>query len=53
MRVLAGALILGLLALPLGTAHAAVIDDNAKTECKGDRCVGSYCNQDGDATNCW
>ena len=53
MRASVYVLSLGLLVLPLGAAHAATIDDNARTECKGDRCVGSYCNQDGDATNCW
>jgi hypothetical protein len=36
------------------TARAAAdLDDAQKTECKGDRCVGSSCNADGDATNCW
>lgn len=57
MRVLAGALSLGVLLLPqLASTPAraqAMLDDGAKTECKGTRCVGSYCNQDGDALNCW
>ena len=56
MRALTGAFVLGLLCLPLlaiGTARADEIDDNTQTTCKGLRCVGSYCNQDGDATNCW
>jgi hypothetical protein len=56
MRVATCLLALGLLALPQLTAPARAadpLDDNAKTECKGTRCVGSYCNQDGDATNCW
>jgi len=54
MRALAWVFGLGLLALlQTGAAHADMIDDNTQTECRGQKCVGSYCNQDGDATNCW
>ena len=56
MRALAGVLALGLFCLPLlamNAARADAIDENTQTTCKGTRCVGSYCNQDGDATNCW
>jgi len=54
MRTLAFLFGLGLLALvQTAPARADVLDDNAHTECRGARCVGSYCNQDGDATNCW
>lgn len=56
MRVLAGALTLGVLILPhlaAAPAHASTLDGSAQTECKGTRCVGSYCNQNGDATSCW
>ncbi|HTW33446.1 MAG TPA: hypothetical protein VMD53_02425 [Rhizomicrobium sp.] len=54
MRASACFFALGLLALPLArSAHAEALDDNARTECKGTRCVGSYCDQDGDALNCW
>ena len=56
MRALTGTFAFGLFVLPLfamSAARADAIDDNTKTTCKDDRCVGSYCNQDGDATNCW
>ena len=56
MRAFAGALILSVLFLPqlaATPARATMLDDSAKTECKGTRCVGSYCTQDGDATSCW
>ena len=56
MRVLAGAFILSVLILPhlaAAPVQASTLDGSAQTECKGTRCVGSYCNQDGDATNCW
>ncbi len=52
-----GLLALGLLLSPLlagAPARAAEpLDSSTRTECKGTRCVGSYCNQDGDALNCW
>jgi hypothetical protein len=55
MRAWACLLALGLLVLPrlAAPAHAQLLDGGARTECKGTRCVGSYCNQDGDALNCW
>jgi hypothetical protein len=56
MRALTGILALGIILLPplaTNAARADAIDDSTQTTCKGDRCVGSYCNQDGDATNCW
>ena len=54
MRALAFVFGLGLLALmQTAPARAAALDDAQKTVCKGDRCVGSTCDQDGDATNCW
>lgn len=53
MRLRNCLLVLGLLVIPLNAAHADALDDNTRTECKGNRCIGSYCDQDGDATNCW
>ena len=52
-----GLLALGLLLLPQLAATSAraaeELDSSTRTECKGTRCVGSCCNQDGDALNCW
>jgi len=57
MRAFAFLFAAGLFVLPQLASSPAraevMVDDNTQTECKGERCVGSYCNQDGDATNCW
>lgn len=48
---LAAAALVGL--AMLAPARADTIDEDTQTVCHGTRCVGSYCQQDGDATNCW
>jgi hypothetical protein len=54
MRALALVFGLGLFTLvQRAPVRADTLDDNTRTDCRGDRCVGSYCDQDGDATNCW
>ena len=48
--------VLGLMILPqllAVPARADSLDQNTRTECRGNRCVGSYCSVDGDAYNCW
>ena len=44
------ALVLGATTL---SARANSIDEDTQTECKGTRCVGSYCSQDGNSRMCW
>lgn len=54
MRVVLGLAVLSF-PLVLGTAplRADTIDPDTQTTCRGERCVGSYCENDGDAYNCW